>query len=410
MSGGGDYTTTPNLGLYKPNYALDVGQWGNHLNLNSDALDALLGMGPITLGDGTGVPILTFNGASGSGHGLQWKTGGHDRWKMITAASDQLALYAYDPVGNYLGTAFQIDNDLKSMFIALPLQLFASNATAQNSVTGLYSHSVNTGHNAAVGVRFDYNSSGFATGFDAGATHLSIFDPSSYVSLANGPVFMDHWINVVSPNDAASPLYPWNTTIAEWNIVNRGRDAGFHRDRSTGNPTGGLLIVAETNVAGATTGGEGKNATFAYTVGPSGSPNSTGFPAKFYTCFMVEPNAAVGLTGRAIYLTGDITGTASQYPYGPMQADGTWLHGIDHTLATYTDANATTMLAGQGIAWLTGTTGTPTNICRDTAGNGSPEGVVTANKGSTYRRFDGAAASCFYVKESGTGNTGWVAK
>ena len=68
------------------------------------------------------------------------------------------------------------------------------------------------------------------------------------------------------------------------------------------------------------------------------------------------------------------------------------------------------MLAGQGLAWITGTTGTPTNICRDTAGTGSPEGVVTANKGSTYRRFDGAAGTCFYVKESGTGNTGWVAK
>jgi hypothetical protein len=93
-----------------------------------------------------------------------------------------------------------------------------------------------------------------------------------------------------------------------------------------------------------------------------------------------------------------------------MQTDGTWLHGIDHTRAVYTDTNATTMLAGQGVAWLTGTTGTPTNICRDTAGNGSPEGVVTANKGSTYRRFDGGAAGCFYVKESGTGNTGWVAK
>src|SRR5580765_5360998 len=37
-----DYTQTPNLGLYKPNYALDVGQWGNHLNLNQDVLDAAL--------------------------------------------------------------------------------------------------------------------------------------------------------------------------------------------------------------------------------------------------------------------------------------------------------------------------------------------------------------------------------
>lgn len=44
------------------------------------------------------------------------------------------------------------------------------------------------------------------------------------------------------------------------------------------------------------------------------------------------------------------------------------------------------------------------------AGNGSPEGVVTARRGSFYSRFDGGAGTCFYVKESGDGNTGWVAK
>jgi hypothetical protein len=54
MSGSGDYTLTPYLGLYKPNYALDVGQWGNHLNLNSDKLDAALG------GGGT-VSAMDFN-------------------------------------------------------------------------------------------------------------------------------------------------------------------------------------------------------------------------------------------------------------------------------------------------------------------------------------------------------------
>ena len=43
------------------------------------------------------------------------------------------------------------------------------------------------------------------------------------------------------------------------------------------------------------------------------------------------------------------------------------------------------------------------------AGSGSPEGVVTANVGSTYRRTDGAASTTLYVKESGTGNTGWRA-
>jgi hypothetical protein len=42
-------------------------------------------------------------------------------------------------------------------------------------------------------------------------------------------------------------------------------------------------------------------------------------------------------------------------------------------------------------------------------GNGSPEGVVTAIVGRTYHRLDGVAGGTFYVKESGTGNTGWVA-
>jgi hypothetical protein len=44
------------------------------------------------------------------------------------------------------------------------------------------------------------------------------------------------------------------------------------------------------------------------------------------------------------------------------------------------------------------------------AGAGSPEGAVTARIGSIYQRTDGGASTSFYVKESGTGNTGWVAK
>jgi len=44
------------------------------------------------------------------------------------------------------------------------------------------------------------------------------------------------------------------------------------------------------------------------------------------------------------------------------------------------------------------------------SGSGSPEGAVTAAVGSTYHRTDGGSGTSFYVKESGTGNTGWVAK
>lgn len=43
-------------------------------------------------------------------------------------------------------------------------------------------------------------------------------------------------------------------------------------------------------------------------------------------------------------------------------------------------------------------------------GTGSPESVVTAPKGSLFLRTDGGDTTTFYVKTSGTGNTGWLAK
>jgi hypothetical protein len=44
------------------------------------------------------------------------------------------------------------------------------------------------------------------------------------------------------------------------------------------------------------------------------------------------------------------------------------------------------------------------------SGTGAPEGVVTAAQGSLWMRTDGGAGTTLYVKESGAGNTGWVAK
>lgn len=44
------------------------------------------------------------------------------------------------------------------------------------------------------------------------------------------------------------------------------------------------------------------------------------------------------------------------------------------------------------------------------AGAGSPESVVTGPVGALFMRTDGGAGTTLYVKESGTGNTGWVAK
>lgn len=44
------------------------------------------------------------------------------------------------------------------------------------------------------------------------------------------------------------------------------------------------------------------------------------------------------------------------------------------------------------------------------SGTGSPNGQITAPVGSLYFRTDGGATSTIYVKESGAGNTGWIAK
>ena len=65
---GTDYTTTPNLGLFKPNYDMDDGQWGFHLNTNADKLDTALSTGaggmflPLTGGSVSGPINVTVTG------------------------------------------------------------------------------------------------------------------------------------------------------------------------------------------------------------------------------------------------------------------------------------------------------------------------------------------------------------
>jgi hypothetical protein len=43
-------------------------------------------------------------------------------------------------------------------------------------------------------------------------------------------------------------------------------------------------------------------------------------------------------------------------------------------------------------------------------GEGDPEAAVVAPVGSIFLRTDGGAGTTLYVKESGAGDTGWVAK
>lgn len=83
--------------------------------------------------------------------------------------------------------------------------------------------------------------------------------------------------------------------------------------------------------------------------------------------------------------------------------------GTDIALGLVTSdvTTATQLTLGTGVVVRTG--GTTTTASRY-MGVGTPEGAVTAVVGSMYQRTDGGAGTSIYVKESGTGNTGWVGK
>lgn len=86
-----------------------------------------------------------------------------------------------------------------------------------------------------------------------------------------------------------------------------------------------------------------------------------------------------------------------------LVSDGSFTPNVD---GTQTDgSSARRWLSSYSRSYFVGT-GTVQML----SGSGTPEGVVTAPVGSTFQRSDGGAVTSFYVKETGVGNTGWVAK
>lgn len=103
-----------------------------------------------------------------------------------------------------------------------------------------------------------------------------------------------------------------------------------------------------------------------------------------------NPNGATTLS------TFNVSGTFSYYVETPM-------------LLGSSDIPWTRLYVGEDIRLGYGSSaGTAVRYIK--WGFGSPEGVITANTGSLYLRFDGGTTTSLYVKTSGTGNTGWTAK
>ena len=108
--------------------------------------------------------------------------------------------------------------------------------------------------------------------------------------------------------------------------------------------------------------------------------------------------------GKAVY-SGQSTASSSAKIYSAKDSSGTETAYISGDGLMYSAARA---YAEQGLRWAT-SSGT-LNDRGLFNGTGSPEGVVTAEPGSLYCNSSGGASTTLYVKQSGSGNTGWVAK
>jgi len=84
------------------------------------------------------------------------------------------------------------------------------------------------------------------------------------------------------------------------------------------------------------------------------------------------------------------------------------LDGAAYQARVVDDLGVVSQYSGDAF-FTTVRTGGPTGP-RWSSGAGTPEGVLVGNVGDLYSDTAGGAGTTFYVKESGAGNTGWVAK
>jgi len=222
--------------------------------------------------------------------------------------------------------------------------------------------------------------------------------------------------NVVtrSYGDGISAIYTQNCSIVG-NTVSESGDYGIRANgQNATNRANRGLRIANNTVTRSYSGGIRSDQSFVHIVDNECNNNGT--------------NGGLAATDYGIYLSGQGDALVVGNRCTDTRATGakTQAGGI-YVSAAY---------AGQAIVIgniLTGTAGTALfrgttfmemgNLCSTSnqalnhwamhtgveihSGSGSPESAVSAPVGSLYLRSDGSAGTSFYVKESGTGNTGW---
>jgi hypothetical protein len=144
-------------------------------------------------------------------------------------------------------------------------------------------------------------------------------------------------------------------------------------------------------------------------------------PIDCVTGGVVRMSIAAG--GSITYTNSVLSASGTSGALGTTGAEKTYINqnslrifGFDSGLfllgAAFSNANPAIKRSGTGIHIVLADDSAfaPISSLYQRFGSGSPESVVTAPTGATYHRTDGGSGSSYYVKESGSGATGWVGK
>jgi len=133
--------------------------------------------------------------------------------------------------------------------------------------------------------------------------------------------------------------------------------------------------------------------------------------------FTTQPTVTANVNHLTVFVDGNNDGVGNLYfrkgSINGRVTDGTGLALLTNSgnfgIGTFTSVTERLEVSGNCVIDGTIYLNTSKTVGIFT-GTGDPEGAVTASVGSTFHRTDGGASTTLYVKESGTGNTGWVAK
>jgi hypothetical protein len=126
------------------------------------------------------------------------------------------------------------------------------------------------------------------------------------------------------------------------------------------------------------------------------TPNSLGFVTTGTEAARISSICGIGFEGtKGVFFTPSFGGTG--FDSGIVRDSAGVTKSVSSTTGTLAAHKVSQLFVGSGGITVS-------------TGSGTPEGAVTAPVGSIFLRSDGGASTTFYVKQTGTGNTGWAAK